>query len=126
MVPFFHIARLSLAKRYGGAGCGSSRRRQAAASLGITPLAIICRLLRRADRHLSAAIETVYLRCLHLNGSSYGESWGRQLMPVGRYEAHTQPHANMLPQARPKVAFRTDTPSKTLGPVAAAPHFSGA
>ena len=54
-------------------------------------------LLRRADRYLSAAIETVYLHCLHLDGSTYGNQLARQLMPVGLYQAYTRPHGNMLP-----------------------------
>ena len=54
-------------------------------------------LLRRADRYLSAAIETVYLHCLHLDGNTYGNQLARQLMPVGLYQAYTRPHHNMLP-----------------------------
>ena len=54
-------------------------------------------LLRRADRYLAAAIETVYLHCLHLDGSTYGNQLARQLMPVGLYQAYARPHANMLP-----------------------------
>jgi hypothetical protein len=42
-------------------------------------------LLRRADRYLSAAIERVYLHCLHLDGSTYGNNLARQLMPVSLY-----------------------------------------
>ena len=54
-------------------------------------------LLRRADRYLSSAIETVYLHCLHLDGSTYGNQLAQQLMPVGLYRAYRRPHANMLP-----------------------------
>ena len=54
-------------------------------------------LLRRADRYLSAAIENVYLHCLHLDGSTYGNQLARQLMPVGLYQAYTRSHCNMLP-----------------------------
>nr|WP_210521842.1 hypothetical protein [Hymenobacter terricola] len=75
-------------------------------------------LLRRADRYLSTAIETVYLHCLHLDGSMFGNQLTRQLMPVGLYQAYTRPHCNMRPEARAGLAFRTGTPSKTLGPVA--------
>lgn len=54
-------------------------------------------LLRRADHYLSAAIENVYLHCLHLDGSTYGNQLARQLMPVSLYQAYTRPHGNMLP-----------------------------
>lgn len=54
-------------------------------------------LLRRADRYLSAAIETVYLHCLHLDGSTHGNQLARQLMPVGLYQVYSRPHTNMLP-----------------------------
>ena len=54
-------------------------------------------LLRRADRYLSSAIENVYLHCLHLDGSTYGNQLARQLMPVCLYQAYTRPHGNMLP-----------------------------
>ena len=54
-------------------------------------------LLRHADRYLTAAIENVYLHCLHLDGSTRGNQLARQLMPVALYQAYTRPHANMLP-----------------------------
>ena len=54
-------------------------------------------LLRLADRYLSAAIENVYLHCLHLDGSIYGNQLARQLMPVGLYQVYTRLHCNMLP-----------------------------
>lgn len=54
-------------------------------------------LLRGADRYLSAAIESVYLHCLHLDGSTQGNQLARQLMPVGLYRAYSRPRANMLP-----------------------------
>ena len=59
--------------------------------------AVADNLLRHADRYLSAAIETVYLHCLHLDGSTYGNQLARQLMPVGLYQAYSRPHTNMLP-----------------------------
>ena len=54
-------------------------------------------LLRHADRHLAAAIENVYLHCLHLDGSTRGNQLARQLMPVALYQAYDRPHTNMLP-----------------------------
>ena len=63
--------------------------------------AVADNLLRHADRYLSAAIETVYLHCLHLDGNTYGNTYGntlaRQLMPVGLYQAYARPYHNMLP-----------------------------
>jgi hypothetical protein len=54
-------------------------------------------LLRRADHYLTAAIENVYLHCLHLDGSTAGNLLARQLMPVSLYRAYCHPHTNMLP-----------------------------
>jgi len=55
-------------------------------------------MLRHADRHLAAAIENVYLHCLHLDGSTRGNQLlARQLMPVALYQAYARPHTNMLP-----------------------------
>ena len=48
-------------------------------------------------RHLAAAIENVYLHCLHLDGSTRGNQLARQLMPVALYQAYARPHTNMLP-----------------------------
>ncbi|WP_310395725.1 hypothetical protein [Hymenobacter sp.] len=59
--------------------------------------AVADNLLRHADRYLSAAIENVYLHCLHLDGSTRGNQLARQLMPAGLYQAYSRPHANMLP-----------------------------
>ena len=54
-------------------------------------------LLRHANRYLTAAIENMYLRGLHLNGSTRGNQLARQLMPRTLYQAYAQPHANMFP-----------------------------
>lgn len=59
--------------------------------------AVADNLLRHADRYLTAAIENVYLHCLHLDGSTRGNQLARQLMPVALYQAYSRPHANMLP-----------------------------
>lgn len=44
--------------------------------------AVADRLLHHADHCLQAAIETGYLRCLHLDGSTRGYQLARQLMPA--------------------------------------------
>ena len=59
--------------------------------------AVADNMLRHADRHLAAAIENVYLHCLHLDGSTRGNQLARQLMPVALYQAYARPHTNMLP-----------------------------
>ena len=59
--------------------------------------AVADNMLRHADRLLAAAIENVYLHCLHLDGSTRGNQLARQLMPVALYQAYARPHTNMLP-----------------------------
>lgn len=59
--------------------------------------AVADKLLRHADRYLTAAIENVYLHCLHRDSSTRGNQLARQLMPGALYQAYARPHANMFP-----------------------------
>ncbi|UOQ78558.1 hypothetical protein MUN84_08410 [Hymenobacter sp. 5516J-16] len=55
------------------------------------------RLVRQGDAYLTRAMENVYLHCLHLDGSTYGNQLARQLMPTRLYQLYQYPHTNMLP-----------------------------
>lgn len=55
------------------------------------------RLVLQGDAYLARAVENVYLHCLHLDGSTYGNQLARQLMPAHLYQVYQHPHTNMLP-----------------------------
>ena len=69
------------------------------------------KLLRHADRYLTAAMENVYLHYLQLDGSTRGNQLARQFMPGPLYQAYARPHANMFPWLL-TAAFRYGTLAK--------------
>lgn len=54
-------------------------------------------LLHLGDARLTTALETAYLHCLHLDGSSYDNPLARQLMPPRLYHAYAHQHRCLLP-----------------------------
>lgn len=81
--------------------CFAAYTRAAAAAEALLRLqrcfAMADRLRNQGDATLSAAIESGYLHCLHLDGTARGNQLARQLMPSRLYSAYAHQRYAPLP-----------------------------